>query len=100
MIIPFEILIDPTVPTNIFLSDLADIDILDIGSRSLPLCCPLCRHVGPFSRRTTRQSKLSVRREFQCPACACIIALTISIKSIAFDGAGASRQSSFRLTPL
>lgn len=79
MTIPFEIRIDPTVQTDIFLTDPADIDIFNVGSPSLPLCCPLCRHAGTFSRRTMTRSKFHVTREFQCPVCMSTIALTVRI---------------------
>ena len=79
MVIPFEIRIDPEVPTDIFLTDPVDIDIFDVGSSALPLRCPLCRHAGPFSRTATNRSKLQITRRYQCPACLCIIELTVRI---------------------
>lgn len=79
MIMPFEIRIDPEVPTDIFLTNPADIDIFNTGSLGLPLCCPLCHHAGPFSRTATSRSKLHITRGYQCPACLSVIELTVRI---------------------
>lgn len=55
-------------------------DILDIGSRSLLLACPLCEHVGAFQCGAVTRSKTRITRCYQCPVCMCEISVTIRIR--------------------
>jgi len=77
---PFELRIDPTVGGDIVRGQNINVDILAIGSRGLPLACPLCEYVGVFSCRLVTQSKKRVTREYQCPVCSCEITVTVQLK--------------------
>lgn len=74
-----EVRVDAKVTADFGVAKAMDLDVLNTWPHAMALACPLCRHVGPFSRALVRQGKTYVTREYQCPVCLCTIIVTIRV---------------------
>lgn len=74
-----EVHVDAVIAGNFPSPGIVDLDVFAIGSRGLPLACPLCKHIGPFSCGLMIRGVERITRSYTCPTCLCIVTVTIRV---------------------